>query len=711
MKQLIQSYKTGELGVYDVPAPVCHDNGALIRTTASLLSAGTEKSIVDVAKKSLIGKAKSRPDLVKQVVNKMKQEGVKNTLEKVFNKLDTPIPLGYSCVGEVIEVGKNVKGISVGDKVACGGAGFANHSEINYVPRNLMVKIPGGLTDTEASFVTVGAIAMQGVRQLGPELGEKIAVIGLGLLGQITVQLLKAAGCRVIGTDFDPDKLKLAKEIGCDETCTTDQMVEAARQFSNGNGCDGVIIAASTTSNDPLLMATEISRKKGRVVALGVVRLDVPRGDFYKKELDLKMSLAYGPGKDDPQYEEHGVDYPLPYVRWTEQRNFESFLDLIAQKKVTPEKLITHKFDFNDALKAYDLLSGKTDEKYLGIILEYGEQVDRTRMIQRADKEVKSGDVNLGLIGAGNFTKGVIIPTLKKVNNINLVGICTSTGVSAHSSGVKHDFKYISTNGEELIQNKDINAVAITTRHNDHAEKVKLALKNNKHVFVEKPLCMNQEDLDEIKDLYEKSSATLQVGFNRRYAPLVKQMKKELGDVPMSVNYRINAGVIPKDMWLQDPEVGGGRIIGEVCHFLDTCAYLIGSKAVSVYASCVKKSDNSIPDEDNVSIIVNFENGSTATIGYYAYGSGALSKEFMEVFAPNMAMQMNDFRELKVFKGSKVTTTKNANQDKGFKGEFEAFREGIISGKETSNFEEQYNITRLTFKILESLQSGKRLDL
>ena len=714
MKQLIQSYKTGELGVFEVPTPVCQENGALVKTKASLVSAGTEKMIVDIAKKSLVGKAKARPDLVKQVVNKMKQEGVKNTLEKVFTKLDTPIPLGYSCVGEVTQVGRNVSGITVGDRVACGGAGYANHSEINYVPKNLMVKVPEGVDDIDASFVTVGAIALQGVRQTAPTLGERVAVIGLGLLGQLTVQLLKANGCKVIGTDFDPDKVKLAKELGADEVCSPQDLIQSANQFSNGFGVDAVIIAASTSSNQPILDAAEIARMRARVVVVGMVSMDIPRNEYYRKELDLKLSMAYGPGRYDPSYEEHGIDYPYDLVRWTEQRNFEAFLGLIAEGKIEPKKLITHTFDFDEALKAYDLLEGKIDEKYLGIVLNYSGNVNQgDKVIKRSDKLIQSDEVNVGLIGAGNFTKSVILPNLKKVGGFNLTGLCTATGVSAHASGEKHDFKYISTDSEELIKNEDINSIFITTRHNDHAAKVMTALKHGKHVFVEKPLCMDAEELQIISDLYHglDRKVNLQVGFNRRFAPLVQEMKKTVGNLPMSIIYRINAGVIPKDTWIQDPLVGGGRIIGEVCHFIDTCTYLTGAKPVSVFASCVKKDDQSIPDEDNVNITINFENGSTASINYFAFGNKSMPKENIELFAPEMAMNMKDFRELTIYKGGKKTVSKNANQDKGFKNEFAAFKNAIKSGEAAISFDEIYANTLTTFKILESLRSGQLVKI
>ena len=711
MKQLIQSFKTGELGLFDVPAPICQDNGVLVETKVSLVSAGTEKMLVDFAKKSMLAKAKDRPDLVKQVVGKMKKEGVKNTLEKVFTKLDTPIPLGYSLAGRVLEVGKNMSGINIGDRVACGGAGYANHSEINYVPKNLMVKIPDGVDDVDASFVTVGAIALQGVRQTEPKLGERVAVIGLGLLGQLAVQLLKANGCKVIGSDVDPDKIELAKKMGADEACHASDLIKMADEFSNGYGVDAVIIAASTASNQPVIDAAKISRMRGRVVFLGMVGMDIPRNDYYKKELDLRLSMAYGPGRYDPDYEEKGIDYPYDLVRWTEQRNFEAFLGLIEEGKISPKALLTHHYDFNDAMTAYDLLEGKIQEKYLGIVLEYSNEInlDEHKTVKRTDKAISNDKVNLGLIGAGNFTKSVILPNIKKVTGYELVAVCTATGVSAEGTGKKYDFKYITTDSNEIFTNSEINAVAITTQHNSHASLVEKAIENKKHCFVEKPLCIYPEELESIAAAHSGESL-VQVGFNRRFSPMVQTMKKHLSG-QISVNYRVNAGIIPKDVWIQDRELGGGRIIGEVCHFIDTCSFLIDSEIVSVYASTVQKPNQSIPDEDNVNIILNYENGSTATIAYYAYGDSTMSKEYIEVFGSGISMEMHDFRELIIYENGKKKKEKSSNQDKGFANEFKAFKEAVKTGTPAISFESIYNTTKTTFKILESINVGTLVDV
>jgi len=706
MKQLIQSFKTGELGLFEVPVPVCQENGALVQTRVSLVSAGTEKMLVDFAKKSMLAKAKDRPDLVKQVLDKMKKEGVKNTLEKVFTKLDTPIPLGYSLAGRVVELGSNMSGLNIGDRVACGGAGYANHAEINYVPKNLMVKIPDGVDDIDASFVTVGAIALQGVRQTEPKLGERVAVIGLGLLGQLTVQLLKANGCKVIGSDVDPDKIELAKKLGADEACHASELIAKAKEFSNGYGVDAVIIAASTMSNQPVIDAAEISRMRGRVVFLGMVGMDIPRNEYYKKELDLRLSMAYGPGRYDPDYEEKGIDYPYDLVRFTEQRNFEAFLGLIQEGKITPKEILTHQFEFDDAMKAYDLLEGKVKEKYLGIVLNYKRDIKLKdeKIIQRTVKTIKNDTVNIGLIGAGNFTKSVILPNLQKAGGYELVGLCTATGVSAEGTGKKYDFKYMTTDSAEIFKNSEINSVFITTQHNKHASAVIDAINSKKHCFAGKPLCIYESELEAIKEAYT-GETIVQVGFNRRFSPMIEQMKQNIRG-QISINYRVNAGIIPKDVWIQDRSIGGGRIIGEVCHFIDTCSYLIGSSVESVYATTVVKNDQSIPDEDNVNIVLNYKNGSTATIGYYAYGDISMPKEHIELFGNGISMSMIDFRELVIYNSGKASKTKSANQDKGFVNEFKAFKEAVKNGKEAISFESIYNTTKTTFKILESIRTG-----
>lgn len=715
MKQLIQSYKTGELGLFDVPAPLCLDNGILVQTTCSLISAGTEKMIVDIAKKSLIGKAQARPDLVKQVIQKMQQEGIKNTLEKVMTKLDTPIPLGYSCAGRVIEVGKRITGINAGMRVACGGAGYASHSEINYIPKNLFVKIPDHVDDIDASFVTVGSIALQGIRQTDPMMGEFVVVIGLGLLGQLTVQLLKANGCRVIGCDLDEYKLTLAKKLGADEVCHSGNLIDATRNFTNGFGADAVIITASAKTDQLIYDAGEISRMKGRIIIVGLVGMNIPRDIFYKKELEVKLSMAYGPGRYDPDYEEHGVDYPYAYVRWTEKRNFEAFLNLINEGKITPKEMITHYFEFDEALKAYDLISGKSNENYLGIVLKYNaEKRDalsgKDHVISYFPISSSGNRLSTGLIGAGSFATAVILPHLKKNKEFSLSGICDSSSIVAHATAKKYNFSIASTSPSDFLQSNEINAVFITTRHNSHAQLVMDSLKNGKHTFVEKPLCLNDQELSEIRETMNVAAAkgnstVLQVGYNRRFAPLVRKMKETVLNGIMAINYRINAGIIPLSVWIQDPLIGGGRIIGEVCHFIDTCSYLTASHVVSLMATVVKNPDQSVPAEDNVNILLNYANGSTAHLAYYAYGNKSLPKEFIEVFSNGLAMQLFDFRKLVIYKGQKTMKFTSSNQDKGFRDEFAAFADAVRTGKPAISLFSLFNTSLTTFRILDAIKT------
>lgn len=708
MRQLIQSYKTGEMGVFSVPSPLCYPDGVLIETKCSLISAGTEKMLVDIARKSIIGKARTRPDLVKQVMDKMKKEGIQATLSKVFNKLDTPIPLGYSCSGTIIETGKNISDFSIGDRIACGGAGYANHSEINYIPKNLFVRIPENVDDIDASFVTVGGIALQGIRQAEPRIGDRVAVIGLGLIGQLTVQLLKANGCLVIGSDIDREKNDLAKKLGANIVCHTDDLLKAAKEFTSGKGIDSVIITASAKGNELVEIAGEICRLKGKVVAVGLVGMDIPRNQYYRKELDFRLSLSYGPGRYDPVYEEKGIDYPFGYVRFTEQRNFETFLEMVSEKKIRLKELITHSFDFTEALKAYNIILGITAEKYLAIVLNYSgskqETIKKNTNSVMISNNRNSDAIKCALVGAGNFTKSVILPALKKVNDISVECIVTATGISAFATAKKYGINSISTNADEVMINPQYNAIIVTTRHSDHATMVINALSSEKHVYVEKPLCITEDDLEKIKHVYNGNSQ-LQVGFNRRFSPYIKKIKELVGNNPIAINYRINAGTIPKDSWIQDKDIGGGRIIGEICHFIDTCSYLTGSFVESVSATILEKNDKTIPDDDNISITLRYSNGCLATITYYAYGNNILPKEYVEVFLPGKAIQMTDYRSMVIYQGNKKQYINNRNQDKGFVGEFKAFAESVQSGKPAIPFEIIYNTTKTSFKIIESIRS------
>ncbi|HEY8379748.1 MAG TPA: zinc-binding dehydrogenase, partial [Nannocystis sp.] len=470
MKQILQSYRTGHMELADVPAPICDDVGILVRTACSLVSAGTEKTLVDLARKSLVGKALARPDLARQVLSKLRKEGVRQTLEKVFTKLDTPIPLGYSCAGEVVAVGAAVTRFKVGDRVACGGAGYANHAELNYVPHNLAVPIPPGLDFETAAFATVGAIAMQGVRQAAVELGHRVGVIGLGLLGQLTVQLLKAAGATVIGTDLAPERIDLARQLGADHTAPGDSFSALAHAISDGHGLDAVIITASTPSNAPVALAAESCRYRGKVVVVGMVGMDLPRADFYKKELDLRLSMSYGPGRYDPVYEEQGIDYPYALVRWTEGRNMQSFLDLCAAGRIDPRRLVTHRFPFADALRAYALMDGNSGEPYLGILLKYDLEREIARDIVRPPATSrKDAALRLGLVGAGNFARSVLLPRLVALPDVRFEAIATATGISARTTGEKYRIPRLLADSDAVIADPAVNAVVITTRHDHHA--------------------------------------------------------------------------------------------------------------------------------------------------------------------------------------------------------------------------------------------------
>lgn len=745
MKQLIQSYRTGEMEICEVPKPLCKDEGIVIQTETSVVSTGTEKMIIDLAKKSLLGKAKARPDLVKQVVDKMKQEGIIQTLQKVFTKLDNPMPLGYSCAGKVIEVGRKVTEFKIGDRVACGGSGYANHAEFNYVPRNLAVKIPGDVSYEEAAFVTLGAIALQGVRQADVRIGERVGVLGLGLIGLLTVQILKASGCKVIGADIDEDKLKIAKDLGIDQVVLNDKYVSSCKNFTNGHGLDSLIISASTPSNEPIEMAPDVCRHKGKVVALGMIGMNVPRNKYYEKELELRLSMAYGPGRYDPEYEEKGIDYPYPFVRWTEQRNMQAFLELVEGGKVTPQRIITHRFDFDNALDAYKLLSSDSDEKYIGIVLNYDTEKVTThehRLTQKKDVRVECRDVRMddwkdgrmegregkdernrrmegqkseiveaGFIGAGNFAKSVLLPEVKKVDGIQLKALVTATGASGRGTAEKYGFAHLYSDYSEMLKDDSINTVFITTRHNLHFKMIKDSLLAGKHVHCEKPLVLHEEELDELIELYEslEEKPVLIIGFNRRFSEHITKIKGFVNSTEERpvISYRINAGFVPKDNWIQDSEIGGGRIIGEVCHFVDVASFIADSQVKEVFASELVTSGDY--NRDNISVILRFANGAQATINYLANGNKSVPKEYIEVFCGGGVAVCDNFKKTEIITGRKKDKIKSRfSQDKGFRAEVEAFRNAITSGGVNPiPFSSIVNTTRTTFAIMESIETGK----
>jgi predicted dehydrogenase/threonine dehydrogenase-like Zn-dependent dehydrogenase len=723
MKQVIQSFKTGELFVADVPAPILRPRGILVRTGASLVSAGTERMVVEWAEKNLLAKARARPDLVRQVISKAKREGLLATLDAMHGRLGTPLALGYSCAGTVVEVGNEARGFKIGDRVACAGGGYACHAEVVFVPKNLVVKVPENVSTQEAAFTTLGAIAVQGVRIADLKLGENVAIIGLGLVGQLTAQLVKATGCNVLGIDLDPDRVKLACELGADIGVVRgrDDVVTMAQEFSKGYGVDVVIITAATTSNDPVEMAGELSREKGRVVVVGAVGMNIPRKVYYEKELDLRLSRSYGPGRYDPEYEEKGHDYPYGYVRWTEKRNMEAFLILLAQGKVNVKKLITHRFSIEEAKKAYDLITGKSQEKYLGILLTYGGEVDLSRKIyiqkrEMARQELK-GKVSIGLIGAGNFAKAVLLPNLRKVPSVYFKGVATATGLSAKHAGEKYGFEYCTSDYHEILDDPEITAVFIVTRHNLHAPLVIEALNRGKAVYVEKPLALNEAELKQMIEAYQTLSpeTLLMVGFNRRFAPFTQEAKRFFANRagPLVVNYRINAGFIPKESWVHDPEEGGGRIVGEVCHFVDFIQYITGSAPVKVYAEAIPRQDKSALTSDTVCVNLKFKDGSMGTINYLANGDKALPKERIEIFGDNSIFIIDNFRSIEwVRRGKRKRRKSWLRQDKGHLGELQAFVEAIKDGKPSPiDFQEAVMTTLTTFKIVESIARGVPIEI
>jgi predicted dehydrogenase/threonine dehydrogenase-like Zn-dependent dehydrogenase len=728
MKQILQSFSSGEIWLADVPVPICKKNGVIVQTIVSFVSAGTEKMLVEFGRKNLIGKAFAMPDQVLKILRKINTEGISNTLHKVATKLDTPIPLGYSCAGIVREVGTEVTDIAVGDFVACGGAGYANHAEYNYVPENLVVKIPTGVSFEEAACATIGSIALQGVRQCDVRVGESVCVIGLGLLGILAVQILKASGVYVIGYDLDSDRCERARALGIDVACA--EGIEATcAQHTNGYGVDAVLITASTRSNEPVNIAGEISRQKGTVVVTGLVGMDLPRDQYYKKELNFKLSLSYGPGRYDKEYEENGHDYPYGYVRWTERRNIEAMLSLIKQGTVTPGKLVTHRYSINEALDAYDLLIGKKKEAYLGLVLSYPTEdinLEQKRVVKLAEGGVRNafhgssnqGVLKIGCIGAGNFAQGVLLPVLKKIKSVDLYSVCTATGMNAGNVAKKFGFRNATTDARALIRDENIDAVIIATRHGDHATFVIEALNANKHIFVEKPLALNAKELDVIEQKYRGlneagKAPLLMVGFNRRFSPHANRVKKYFADrkTPMMITYRINAGYLPPDSWVHDSAEGGGRIVGEVCHFVDLISNLIDSPVIRIHAAECRTDRSDMVAQDNIVITLSYADGSVGTIQYIAVGAQTFPKERCEIFADNSTVVIDNFSHT-FGMGERGKISMRGKQNKGIGAEINSFINALINkGPMPIPFDELLATTRVTFAIGESLRKRTSIEL
>jgi polar amino acid transport system substrate-binding protein len=708
MKQLTQNKKTGKMEILEVPFPALGKKNVVVRNHYSVISAGTERKTVKDARRGYIGKALARQSEVKQVVESVKTRGLADTYKLVMDKLDAPSSLGYSCAGEVIDVGEDVVEFQVGDLVACGGGQHAVHAEVVSVPRNLCVKIPDKVELRYAAFTTIGAIAMQGIRQADLRIGENCVVIGLGLIGQLTLQILGAGGIQAVGIDIDPAKVELGKKSGA---CFTQErnsptLLQSIQNWSGGFGSDGVIITASASSLDPVELAGAVCRKKGRIVIVGAVPTGFSRPNYYKKELELRMSCSYGPGRYDPKYEERGLDYPYEYVRWTENRNMASFLTLVQNDRMHMNYVISHTFEFEQAEEAYDLII-QSSESYLGVLLKYDTGAELKEKIDVLPKGFDKDRVNLGFIGAGSFAKKTLLPAAEPHGE--LVGVATSKGNNSLNIAEKFGFQYSGRDGDEIIGDQRIDTVFVATRHNLHAEYVLKCLQNNKNVFVEKPLCMRPEELEEIKDEYGKHGCHLMVGFNRRFAPLIQKMQTFFSkDVPKAINYRINVGQIAPGHWTQDKEIGGGRIIGEACHFIDLAMFLVGSKPVSVYSSAI---EDPLKLSDTINISLVFKDGSIANISYFANGSKLLNKEYLEVYCGGMTAILSDYKSLYIY-GNKKSSYKSRKQDKGHRKEVELFLNAVKNGQVTPiPFEDIYNSTLTTFKVIESLRKREAIRL
>jgi predicted dehydrogenase/threonine dehydrogenase-like Zn-dependent dehydrogenase len=717
MKQVLQNNKTGRMSVIDIPTPIVQRGRVLVRAAASLISAGTERMAVDEGKKSLIEKARERPELVKQVIEKARNEGLVKTFNAVRSKLGSSNALGYSAAGIVMSVGDDVTEFRAGDRVACAGAGYASHAEVLSVPKNLCVRLPDDVSFDAGAFGTLGAIALQGVRLAEPTLGESVVVIGLGLLGQITVQLLKANGCRVFGIDLDPAKVELAGELGADGAAVSDENVKrAVLDWSRGRGADAVLITAATPSNQPVELAGEISRLKGRVVAVGLVGLDIPRNLYFKRELSLMVSMSYGPGRYDPEYEERGHDYPLAYVRWTENRNIEAFLDLVAEGRINVERLITHRFSIEEGESAYQLIAGETKEPYLGIILRYDteRELERRIVVRSAKASVgKASAVRVGMIGAGNYAQAMILPYYK-AEGMDFRAITTATGVTARDIAEKYGFNYCAASTDEVLDDRLVNLIVVATRHDLHAELARRALVNGKHVFVEKPLALHEEELERVLDAASNSDGRLMVGFNRRFSPLALKAKEFFAgrQAPLSISYRINAGRIPKSHWTQDPHEGGGRIIGEVCHFIDLMHFLTGALTTRAYAESITSRNQEMVDEDNVFITLRFSDGSNGSIAYLSEGDRSLPKERVEIFCEGKSFVLDDFRSATSYQGGREESTKPRQQDKGQADEARIICMVVLEGGQAPiALDDLAATTRATFRIRESLRTGEVMDV
>ncbi len=717
MKQILQNASSGEVEVIEVPSPRLLPGCVLVRIATSLISAGTERASTEFSRKNIFQKAKARPDLVREVVAKVHRDGLVSAFSAVRSRLDQPTALGYSSSGTVVEVGEGVRDIVIGDRVACAGAGFAVHAEFASLPRLLVAPIRSDSVDfDEAAFTTLGAVALHGIRTAEVKLGDVVAVIGLGLVGQLTVQLLKAAGCHVLGMDINPERAQLAQTSGADAVSSDALDFDTlCHTHSRNNGVDAVLITAETASSTPANLAGKVARDRGIVVAVGTVGMELERKIFYEKELNFRVSRSYGPGRYDTAYEQKGRDYPIGYVRWTETRNMEAFLQLLSEGKVEVQSLITHRFPIEHAQAAYDLISGKSPQSFLGVLITYTEGAELHPRLTLVEKQITAiaqqrGRVRLGVLGAGSFAVTTLLPALKRTERVDLVGISAATGTHARHAGDKFGFRYCATDEDEILSDPEVDAVVVATRHHLHAEQAIKALRNSKHVFCEKPLCLNDTELREIVRARRNQPRplALMVGFNRRFAPMAIKMKSFLADVhePLVMNYRVNAGFIEPDHWTNDPEQGGGRILGEVCHFIDLLVFMAGTTLTEVRTDGLVNLGRY--STDNVIVSLRFSNGSLGTITYMANGDRAYSKERLEIFGGGCVAVLEDFRLLELVRhGQKQITRSRFRQNKGHRAELQAFVDAIHNGGEPPiPFSDMITVSLATFAAAESLRIG-----
>ncbi len=703
MKQLIQHFKTGETILEEIPVPQVRKGCVLIKTSRSLVSLGTEKMLVEFGKANFLEKARQQPEKVKQVFDKIKTDGLKPTIDAIFKKLSEPIPLGYCNVGEVVAVGEGIAELKIGDRVASNG----HHAEVVCVPKNLVARIPDDVSDDEATFTVVGAIALQGVRLAAPTLGETVAIIGLGLIGQLTIKLLQANGCEVVAFDFDQSKVDLAKTKGIKAFKVSDDVdtVKIALEITQNIGVDAVIITASNKSNGVISQAAKMSRKRGRIVLVGVVGLNINRADFYEKELTFQVSCSYGPGRYDDNYEQNGQDYPIDLVRWTLNRNFETVLKFISTGQLKVQSLITEVVNFQDYEQVYDNI-GKSNS--IASILKYREDINvtQTKVILR-NHVVPHTNTVLGIIGSGNFTKATVLPILSKLK-ANIKYLSSSSGLSGTLLAKKFNVQYSTTNNDNILNDSEVDAVIITTRHNAHARMCVAALQARKHVFVEKPLALSLEEIEEIIEVYEQSDKTLTVGFNRRFSPFVQDVRQKLGgiDLPINVIITVNAGEIQANHWTQNVGIAGGRIIGEACHFIDLITYMSGSLVDSVIMNSM--GENPQENTDNATILLKYQNGSTGVINYFSNGNKGYSKERIEVYSQGKTMIIDNFKKSKYY-GLKSSGMSGIlrSQNKGHQEQFRFFLDRLKNGGEAIiPFEEIINTSRASICAVESLKLG-----